>query len=391
MTLKVQPSFMRLGDESAFAVLARVLALRETGKRVINLGIGQPDFRTPEPIVEAGIRALRDGHHGYTPAPGIAPLREAIAADLGKRYGRSYDPERVVVVPGGKMTMYFAIQLFGGPGVEIICPDPGFPIYASMIAATGATMVPLPIREEADFAFRADDVCARMSERTGLVILNSPANPTGGVSARAEVEKFVRGMRAYPDVAVLSDEIYSEMCFTGAEHVSLSTFEELDDRVIVLDGFSKTYAMTGWRLGYAYWPQGLVDLVRKAATNSFSCVNASAQWAGIAALEGKGESEREMMRCFDKRRHLVFEKLNAIAPLSCVMPQGAFYAFPNIKGLGATSSTIAGRLLEEAGVALISGTDFGAMGEGYLRLSYAASEADLEEAMDSIESFVSRL
>ncbi len=269
-----------LGTETAFEVLARAKALEAAGRSIINLGIGQPDFPTPEHIVEAGVKALRDGHHGYTPANGIPALREAIAASLERRHGAQVDPATVLVVPGGKVTMFFAILMFGEPGAEIIFPDPGFPIYESVIRFSGATAVPLPLTEARGFAFAADDVLSRITPRTRLLILNSPANPTGGVVPRAEIDRLAAGLELYPHVAILSDEIYGEMLYDGAEHVSLLTYPTLRDRLILLDGFSKTYAMTGWRLGYGGWPKHLIAAAERLAINSHSCVNAAAQYAG---------------------------------------------------------------------------------------------------------------
>ncbi len=378
----------RLGTESAFEVLARANALAESGRSIINLGIGQPDFPTPPHIVEAGIKALRDGHHGYTPAAGVTPLREAVAAELEKRAGRPLDPGRVLIEPGGKPTMFFAMLSFGEPGAEIVYPDPGFPIYRSAIEFTGATPVPLPLREENGFGFSADDVLSRITARTRLVILNSPANPTGGVTGREEVERLVAGLAEHPDVAILSDEIYSRILYDGREHGSLMAYPELDDRLILLDGWSKTYAMTGWRIGYAYWPKSLVEAATRLAVNCHSCVNAATQWAGLAALTGPQDSVEEMVAAFDERRRAVVRGLNAIEGISCVEPGGAFYAFPNIGGTGLAAKKLETALLEEAGVATIAGTSFGIHGEGYLRLSYANSLDNILEALQRIERWL---
>ncbi|GGK46749.1 pyridoxal phosphate-dependent aminotransferase [Salinarimonas ramus] len=378
----------RIGEENAFAVLARATKLAQAGADVINLGIGQPDFATPAHVVEAAVKALRDGHHGYTPATGILPLREAIAADLNRRTGAPVDPERVMIVPGGKVTMFMAILMLGEPGAEILYPDPGFPIYRSMISFTGARPVPIPIREENGFAFSAAETLALIGPKTRLVILNSPANPTGGVTPRAEIEALVAGLAAHPHVAILSDEIYGTMTYDGVEHVSLLSFPEIRDRLIHLDGASKTYAMTGWRLGWSVWPEGLFEAARKLAVNSFSCVNAATQHAGIAALTGPQEPVAEMMAAFDRRRTLVVEGLNALPNVSCVTPAGAFYAFPNVRETGWGAKVLASALLERAHVATIGGPDFGEYGEGYLRLSYAASESAIETALGRMERFL---
>jgi len=380
--------FDRIGEENAFAVLARATELAAAGRDIINLGIGQPDFRTPDHIVEAAIKALRDGQHGYTPATGIAPLREAVSADLLKRHGTETDPGNVLIVPGGKVTMFMAILMFGEPGTEILYPDPGFPIYRSMIEFTGARPVPVPIREENDFAFSAEETLSLITERTRLLILNSPANPTGGVTPRAEIEKLVAGLERFPDVAVMSDEIYSQMTYDGMEHVSLITFEALRDRLILLDGWSKTYAMTGWRLGFSLWPESLIAKARKLAVNAWSCVNAPAQFAALEALRGPQTAVSDMIAAFDERRRVTVEGLNAIDGLSCRTPLGAFYAFPNIKNTGWKAKQLASALLEEAGVAVIGGPDFGVLGEGYMRLSYANSTDNIHEALKRIDQFL---
>ena len=383
-------AFDRMGEENAFAVLARATKLAASGRDIINLGIGQPDFPTPPHIVEAAIKALKDGHHGYTAATGILPLREAVAAHLHARTGAEVSPEAVVIVPGGKVTMHMAIMMFGEPGAEILYPDPGFPIYRSMIEFTGATPVPVPIREENGFAFKADELLALITPRTRLVIVNSPANPTGGVTPRAEVERLVAGLEAHPDVAILSDEIYDHQVYDGMEHVSLLSFPSLRDRLILLNGWSKTYAMTGWRMGYAVWPGKLADYARKLAVNSFSCVNAPAQWAGLAALTGPQDAVATMAAEFDRRRRLVVDGLNALPGVSCIVPKGAFYAFPNISATGWQAKPLATALLDEAGVATIGGPDFGILGEGYLRLSYANSAENIIRALERMGQFLSR-
>jgi len=382
--------FDRIGEENAFAVLARATELAAAGRDVINLGIGQPDFRTPDHIVEAGVKALRDGHHGYTAATGIKPLREAVAADVHRRLNVAVSPDRIMIMPGGKVTMFAAILMFGEPGSDILYPDPGFPIYRSMIEFTGARPVPIPIREENGFAFSADETLALITPRTRLIVLSSPANPTGGVTPKAEVDALVAGLERFPDVAVLSDEIYGQMTYDGLAHVSLLTYPEIRDRLILLDGWSKTYAMTGWRLGYSIWPAPLYDFVRKLAVNAWSCVNAPAQYAGIAALAGPQDSVTAMVAEFDRRRRIVVEELNKLPGFSCITPKGAFYAFPNIARTGFKAKELAVRLLEEADVAVIGGPDFGVLGEGYLRVSYANSTDNIVKAIGRIGHFLTR-
>lgn len=382
------PGFDRIGEENAFAVLARAGQLAAEGKDVINLGIGQPDFPTPEHIVEAAVKALRDGAHGYTDATGILPLREAVAADLHASYGAEVDPGRVLVVPGGKVTMYAAILMFGEPGAEILYPDPGFPIYRSMIEFTGATPVPIPIREENGFAFSADETLSLLTDKTRLVILNSPANPTGGVTPKAEVDRLVAGLEDRPDVAILSDEIYDRMLYDGEVHASLLTYPSIRDRLILLNGWSKTYAMTGWRMGYSVWPDSLYDKARKLAVNCWSCVNAPSQYAGLAALTGPQDAVDQMMAAFDRRRVVTTELLNGLPGVTCRTPKGAFYAFPNITGTGRKAKELASALLEGPGVATIGGPDFGTLGEGYIRLSYANSEENIRTALGRIGDFL---
>ena len=324
----------RLGTESAFEVLARAAALQRAGRDIINLGIGQPDFTTAPHIVEAAQKALADGHHGYTPANGILPLREAVAADLHRRHGVTVSPERVLVVPGGKVTMFFAILMFGEAGAEIVYPNPGFPIYESVIKFSGAKPVPMPLHESKGFSFSAEEVLALITPRTRLLILNSPANPTGGVVPKAEMDKLVAGLARHPQVAILSDEIYGEMLYDGQKQVSLLSYPEIADRVILLDGWSKTYAMTGWRLGYGVWPEALFPYAERLAINDHSCVNAAAQYAGIAALQGPREPVERMVKAFAERRAYIVPALNKLPGVRCANPGGAFYAFPNIAGTG---------------------------------------------------------
>ncbi|WP_421725808.1 pyridoxal phosphate-dependent aminotransferase [Bauldia sp.] len=382
--------FDRIGEENAFTVLARANALAAEGRDVINLGIGQPDFRTPDHIVDAAVKALRDGQHGYTAANGIPALREAVAADVHRRLDIEVSPELVIIVPGGKITMFSAILMFGEPGVDILYPDPGFPIYRSMIEFTGARPVPIPIREENDFAFSAEETLGLLTPQTRLIILNSPANPTGGVTPKAEIDKLVAGLAERPDIAILSDEIYGQMTYDGLPHVSLLSYPEIRDRLILLDGWSKTYAMTGWRMGWAIWPPALYDKMRKLAVNAWSCVNSAAQFAGLAALTGPQDSVGAMVAEFDRRRAIVVEGLNKLPGVSCITPKGAFYAFPNVSEAGFKAKDLASRLLEEEGVAIIGGPDFGVLGEGYVRVSYANSAENIERALARMADFLTR-
>ena len=378
----------RLETETAFDVLARAAALQAQGRSIINLGIGQPDFPTPEHVVEAAVKALRDGHHGYTPPEGVPALREAVSADIARRLGVAVDPGRVVIVPGGKVTIFFAALLFGEPGAEILYPDPGFPIYRSAIRYSGAAAVPIPLREEDGFAFSAERLLALVTPRTRLIILNSPANPTGGVTPPEEMDALAAGLERHPQVAVLSDEIYGQMLYDGRRHRSILDYPALRDRAVLLDGWSKTYAMTGWRLGYGVWPEALVDPVKRLAVNCHSCVNAAAQQAGIAALTGPQTAVESMLAAFAERRRFVLQELAGLPGIGAVEPGGAFYAFPNIAATGLGAKAVETALLEEAGVATIAGTSFGAHGEGFIRLSYANSLENIGAALQRIGAWL---
>ena len=388
--IPINPAFARMGEENAFAVLAKAAELERQGRDIINLGIGQPDFKTPPHIVEAAVKALRDGEHGYTDATGIVPLREAVAEDLHRRLGVQVSPDLIMITPGGKVAMFMAILMFGEAGADILYPDPGFPIYRSMIEFTGARPVPAPMREANGFAFSAEEALALMTPQTRLVILNSPANPTGGVTPAEEIDKFVAGLQRFPDAAILSDEIYGQLTYDGLAHRSLLAYPEIRDRLVLLDGWSKTYAMTGWRLGYSVWPKPWRDVARKLAVNSYSCVNSAAQFAGIAALKGPQDSVAAMRAEFDRRRRAVVEGLNRLPGVSAVTPKGAFYAFPNVSKTGWKAKPLASALLEEAGVATVGGPDFGVHGEGYLRLSCANSLENIERALERMREFLSR-
>ena len=386
--MKLSSGMARLGTETAFEVLARAEALKAQGKDVINLGIGQPDFPTPPNIVAAAQKALADGHHGYTPAQGIAPLREAVAADIAKWRGAEVDPGHILIQPGGKPTMFFAILMFGEPGAEIMYPNPGFPIYESVINFTGAKAVPIALHESTGFSFSAEEVLEKVTAATRLLIINSPANPTGGIVGADELDTLVAGLASWPEVVILSDEIYSRMLYDGYAHKTLLDYESIRDRLILLDGWSKTYAMTGWRLGYSVWPANLIELATRLAVNDHSCVNAAVQWAGIEALTGPQDAVDEMVRAFDERRKIIVEELNALPGFSCVTPLGAFYAFPNITGTGKSAAELQNLMLNEAGVATVAGTSFGAFGEGYVRFSYANSAENIREAMRRIRKLL---
>ena len=387
---KLATALERLGTETAFEVLARAKALEATGKRVIHLEIGEPDFDTAPHIVEAAAKALRDGQTHYCPAPGIPALREAAANHLTAHRGIDVHPDSIVVTPGAKPFLFFGILATCNPGDEVIYPNPGFPIYESAIKWAGATPVPLPLTEETDFAFTAEDLKSRMSSKTKMVILNSPANPTGGYISK-QLNAEVAAVLADHDCWILSDEVYSEMLWGGAEHDTIAGHQGLQDRTILLDGFSKTFAMTGWRLGYASLPEPLREPITRLIINSVSCTAPATQLAGVAALTGPRTEIDAMMAEFDRRRVAVVEGLNSLPGVSCRDPKGAFYAFPNVKGTGQDSRVVADRLLQEAGVAVLSGTAFGDYGDGYLRLSYANSMENIQEAIEAMRGLLEEM
>ncbi len=381
-------SIYEIGSDSAFSIMARSNQLIKEGKDVINLGIGQPDFPTPKNIVESAIKALRDGHHGYTSSNGILELREAIASDFYKRNKVDIDPNQILVTPGGKAVIFYTLLMFGQPEAEIIAPDPGFIAYRSMIDYTGAKTIPLPHRMENEFSFDADELLSLITDKTKLIILNSPANPTGGVVPVKELEKLANGLEKYPNLFILSDEIYSRILFDDHKHISLKSFPQITDRVIVLDGWSKTYAMTGWRLGYGVFPDSIFDYAEKLAINCHSCVNVASQYAGIEALNGSQKDVEKMIREFDKRRKFLVNELNIINNINCVMPGGAFYVFPKIEKNDLSSKNISNYLLENKYVATVPGSSFGENGEGFLRISYASNIENLKKSVIAIKEFI---
>ena len=386
--MKIAENFSRLGTESAFVVLAKAKKLEAEGKEIINLGIGQPDFRTPQHIVEAGKKALEDGHHGYTPANGTLELRQSVCAHIKKMYGANIDPARVLITPGGKPTMYFAIMLFGEPGSEIIYPEPGFPIYESMIQYSGAKAVPMYLSDKNNFSFNVKDIISLINERTRLLILNNPQNPTGGLIPKEQIDELVIELKKYPHVAILSDEIYSRQIYDNKKMPSFFYYPELYNRLIVLDGWSKTYAMTGWRLGWSVWPEELIEKVTRMAINSYSCVSAANQVAAIAALDGPHEFLADMMDKFSKRRKLIVDGLNSINGITCNNPGGAFYVFPNISGTGLNGTQFADKCLYDAGVAIVPGTSFGKSAKDFVRFSFANSYENIEKALEKIKKIL---
>ena len=380
---------LNLGTETAFEVLAKARALEAQGQEIIHLEIGEPDFDTPGHIVTAGVRALQEGYTHYGPTPGLPELREAIARNSREVRGINTDPAQVVVTPGAKPIMFYVILALAQPGVEVIYPNPGFPIYESMIRFSGATPVPMRLLEEKAYHPDLADLAAKITDRTRLIIINSPENPCGSALTRAELETIANLARGR-DLYVLADEIYKDILYTG-EHYSIAAFPDLEKQTIILDGFSKSYAMTGWRLGYGIMPEELVPHITRLAVNSVSCAASFSQRAAIAALDGPQDAVQEMAAEFAQRRRLITDGLRSIPGVHCPEPEGAFYAFPSIRETGLSSAEFEERALSEAGVALLSGSAFGEYGEGYVRLSYANSQENISKALERLAGFVGKL
>jgi aspartate/methionine/tyrosine aminotransferase len=386
--MKLAKNLERLGTETAFTVLAEAKKLEATGQSIIHLGLGQPDFKTPKHIVDAAKKALDDGHHGYVLSNGILECRQAVTRKIKKLYNKDIDPERVLIMPGGKPTMYYAILCFGELGAEIIHPTPAFPIYESMINYTGSTAVPYDLTEDKDLKFNAEKILSLITEKTRLLILINPNNPTGSFVEKTEIDKLAEGLKKHPHIVILSDEIYSRQIFDGKEMSTFFNYPELQDRLIVLDGWSKAYAMTGWRMGWGVWPENLVPHVNKLLINSVSCVNVPSQFAGIAALDGPDDSIHSMMVEFDERRKLIHKGLNNLPGVECSLPGGAFYAFPKVIGTGMNGKEFAKKCLHEAGVAIVPGTSFGKTCSDYVRFSFAASKENISKAIEKIQKIL---
>jgi aspartate aminotransferase len=384
--MTVASRMMNLGTETAFEVLAKARALEAQGKEIIHLEIGEPDFDTPKQIVEAGIKALQEGYTHYGPTPGLPELREAIARNSREVRGIDTDPSHVVVTPGAKPIMFYVILALAEPGVEVIYPNPGFPIYESMIRFSGATPVPMRLLGEKNYHPDLDDLAKRITDRTRLIIINSPENPCGSALTREELEAIANLVRGHDNLYVMADEIYKDILYTG-EHYSIAAFPGMAQRTIILDGFSKSYAMTGWRLGYGIMPEELVPHVVRLAVNSVSCAASFSQRAAIAALDGPQDEVQAMTAEFAQRRRLIADGLRSIPGIKCPEPEGAFYVFPSIKETGLSSSQFEERALNQAGVALLSGSAFGEYGEGYVRLSYANSQENIQKALERLDQF----
>lgn len=377
-------SLCKLGTETAFSVLAKASELQKFGKTIINLGIGQPDFSTPKHIVEAGVKALRDGQHGYTPSLGLITLREAVKEDLSLRYGYCPPISQIQITPGGKPIIFMAAMIYGGKGKEILIPNPSFPIYESVVSYSGATPIFYELDEEKGFSFDAEEILSKITKQTTLIMINTPHNPSGGITPPSEIKKLVMGLENYPNITLFSDEIYDRLVFNTSPH-SLLSYPEISDRLIILNGWSKTYAMTGWRIGYGIWPAKVIEYADKIGVNYHSCVNTPTQFAALAATTGEQDCVDNMKEAFKKRAELITENLNDITGISCQMPGGAFYAFPNISQLNVSSELIQNQLLEEYGVAVLAGTAFGCYGEGHLRFSSANSDDLLNEACNKLK------
>ena len=388
--MKLAKNLNNLGTESAFSVLAEAKALEAKGHPMIHLGLGQPDFKTPKHVVEAAKKALDDGHHGYVMSNGIPECREAVTRWIKKQYNANIDAERILIMPGGKPTMSYAIQCFGEPGAEIIHPTPAFPIYESMINYTGSTPVPYDLTEDKDLKFDPDKILSLITDKTRLLILINPNNPTGSFVEKPVIDYFAKELEKHPHVTILSDEIYSRQIFDYKEMPSFFHYEALKDRLIVLEGWSKAYSMTGWRLGWSYWPKEMVAHVNKLLINSVSCVNAAAQFAGIAALDGPDDSINDMLDKFTLRRNLIHKGLNDLPGIECSLPGGAFYAFPKVKGTGMTGSEFCKKAMHEAGVAIVPGTAFGKTCQDYVRFSFAASRENIQQALENIGKMLSK-
>ena len=379
-----------LGTETAFEVLSRARNLEAQGKQIVHLEIGEPDFDTPSHIVDAGVQALKDGYSHYGPTPGLPQLREAISENSRKVRGLNTDPNSIVVTPGAKPIMFYVILALSEPGMEVIYPNPGFPIYESMIKFSGAKPVPMQLLEESGYHPDLNDLKSKVNDKTSLIILNSPENPCGSALSAEELNTIADIVKQHPNLYVMADEIYKDILYQG-EHSSIAAIEGMQDRTIILDGFSKSYAMTGWRLGYGIMPLELVPHIVKLAVNSVSCAASFSQIAAIAALEGSQEEVLGMAQEFSERKTLIVEGLRSIKGIRCPEPEGAFYVFPNISETGLSSNDFEDRALNEAGVALLAGSAFGEFGEGYVRLSYANSKENIEIAINNLDKFVNSL
>ena len=386
--MKIAKSVNRLGTEAVYNIFAKTKKLIKEGKEVIDLSLGQSDFKSPQHAVDAAIKALKDGHHGYTLPNGIIECREAVSKKIKSLYKANIDPERIIIMPGGKPTMNYAISFFGESGAEIIYPDPGFPIYESMINFTGAKAIPYDMTKNKDFSINPDTILSLINEKTRLLILNNPHNPTGGFTEKHVIDKLANGLKKFPDLAILSDEVYDRLIFDEKEIPTLLNYPDLYDRLIVLNGWSKTYAMTGWRLGWSVWPEKLIEHVFKFCVNSHSCVNTPAQYGAIAALNGPENHLNDMMKEFNSRRKLIVDGLRTLKGIECSIPGGSFFIFPNVSKTGMDGENFTKKCLQEAGVAMIPGIAFGKFATDNVRLNFATSRENISRAIEKIDKIL---
>ena len=386
--MKIAKSVNRLGTEAVYNIFAKTKKLIKEGKEVIDLSLGQSDFKSPQHAVDAAIKALKDGRHGYTLPNGIIECREAVSKKIKSLYKANIDPERIIIMPGGKPTMHYAISIFGEPGAEIIYPDPGFPIYESMINFTGAKAIPYDMTKNKDFSINPDTILSLINEKTRLLILNNPHNPTGGFTEKHVIDKLANGLKKFPDLAILSDEVYDRLIFDEKEIPTLLNYPDLYDRLIILNGWSKTYAMTGWRLGWSVWPEKLIEHVFKFCVNSHSCVNTPAQYGAIAALNGPENHLNDMMKEFNLRRKLIVDGLRTLKGIECSMPGGSFFVFPNVSKTGMDGENFTKKCLQEAGVAMIPGIAFGKLATDNVRLNFATSRENISRAIEKIDKIL---
>ena len=386
--MKIAKSLNRLGTEAVYDIFAETKKLTEQGKKIIDLSLGQSDFKSPNHVVEAAIQALKDGHHGYTLPNGIIECREAVSRKIKSLYKADISSERIVIMPGGKPTMSFAISFFGEPGGEIIYPDPGFPIYESMIKYTGAKAIPYNLTIKKDFSIDIDSILSLINENTRLLIINNPHNPTGSLTDKSVIDKLAKGLANFPHVVILCDEIYDRLIFGKKEIPTFFNYPNLYDRLIVLNGWSKTYAMTGWRLGWGVWPEKLVEHVFKFCVNNHSCVNTSAQYGAIAAIDGPEDHLNDMVKEFTARRKLMVDGLTSLKGVECSLPGGSFFVFPNVKDTGMNGEEFTKKCLKEAGVAVIPGTAFGKFAIDNVRLNFSTSRVNISKAIEKIDKIL---
>tara|TARA_Y100000590_G_scaffold427287_1_gene537258 strand:+ start:671 stop:1834 length:1164 start_codon:yes stop_codon:yes gene_type:complete len=386
--MKIAKSVNRLGTEAVYNIFAKTKKLAQQGKEIIDLSLGQSDFKSPKHVVQAAIKALEDGHHGYTLPNGIIECREAVSQKIKSLYNADINPERIVIMPGGKPTMHYAISFFGEPGAEIMYPDPGFPIYESMINYTGAKATPYNLTTNKDFFINPEEIFSMINERTRLIIINNPHNPTGSFNEKKIIDKLAKGLMKFPHVTILCDEIYDRLIFDNKEIPTFFNYPNLYERLIILNGWSKTYAMTGWRLGWGVWPENLIEHVFKFCVNNHSCVNTAAQFGAIAASVGPEDHLKNMIKEFKIRRKLMVDGLKSLKGVDCSLPGGSFFAFPNVKETGMNGEKFTKKCLEEAGVAMIPGTAFGKFAIDNVRLNFATSRENISKAIEKIDKIL---